>query len=81
MIHGESGTGTDTDAANVTYSKLCLVALDWEKAGWYPSYWEYCLAICSLRWDNDWCLWVNQVLEPFVAEAAWIQALHLELWS
>ncbi|KAK4039396.1 kinase-like domain-containing protein [Parachaetomium inaequale] len=26
-----------------------LVIIDWEKSGWYPSFWEYCNAIMLLR--------------------------------
>ncbi|KAL4948021.1 phosphotransferase enzyme family protein [Aspergillus filifer] len=52
-----------------------------EKSGWYSSYWEYFLAVYALRWDDDWCLWVEKTLDPFVSEAAWLQTLHLELWS
>lgn len=62
-------------------SQLQVTVLDWEKAGWYPSYWEYCLAVCALRWDDDWCLWIEKVLDPCVAESAWFQAIRLELWS
>ncbi|KAL5049199.1 hypothetical protein BDW71DRAFT_176328 [Aspergillus fruticulosus] len=58
-----------------------IAIIDWEKAGWYPSYWEYGIAVCALRWDDDWCLWIDSVLEPFVSEAAWFQSLRLELWS
>ncbi|EER45196.1 phosphotransferase enzyme family protein [Histoplasma capsulatum H143] len=35
---------------------LELVILDWEKSGWYSSYWEYSLAVCALYWDDDWAL-------------------------
>jgi hypothetical protein len=58
-----------------------LVIIDWEKSGWYPGYWEYCLAVCALRWDDDWSLWIDSILSPFVSEAAWFQSLRLELWS
>jgi hypothetical protein len=58
-----------------------VVLLDWERSGWYPSYWEYCLAVCALRWDDIWCLWVEKTLDLFVPEAAWLQTLRLELWS
>ncbi|KAL4992660.1 phosphotransferase enzyme family protein [Aspergillus falconensis] len=58
-----------------------IAIIDWEKAGWYPSYWEYGMAVCALRWDDDWCLWIDSVLKPFVSEAAWFQSLRLELWS
>lgn len=58
-----------------------IVILDWEKSGWYPAYWEYCLAVCALRWDDDWSLWIDTFLTPFISEAAWLQSLRLELWS
>jgi hypothetical protein len=58
-----------------------VVILDWEKSGWYPAYWEYCLAVCALRWDDDWGLWIQKILEPYVPEASWLQMLRLELWS
>lgn len=58
-----------------------VAIIDWEKAGWYPSYWEYGMAVCALRWDDDWCLCIDSVLEPFASEAAWFQSLRLELWS
>jgi len=62
-------------------SNLKVIVVDWEKSGWYPSYWEYCLAVCALRWDNDWCLWLEKALDPYIPEAAWLQAIRLELWS
>lgn len=58
-----------------------VVVIDWEKSGWYPVYWEYCLAVCALRWDDDWPLWIDAILTPFASEAAWLQSLRLELWS
>ncbi|KAJ5988259.1 phosphotransferase enzyme family protein [Penicillium waksmanii] len=57
------------------------VLIDWEKSGWYPAYWEYCLAVCALRWDDDWPICIDTILTPFVSEAAWLQSLRLELWS
>ena len=48
-----------------------LVIIDWEFAGWYPSYWEYARAIFACgRWDDDWCDWVDKILEPFRNEYA-----------
>ncbi|KAL6230373.1 hypothetical protein BDW75DRAFT_248762 [Aspergillus navahoensis] len=69
------------DEAGVEAPKgIRVVLLDWEKSGWYPSYWEYCLAVCALQWDNNWYLWVEKILDLFVSEAAWLQMLCLELW-
>ncbi|KAF2276029.1 uncharacterized protein EI97DRAFT_433440 [Westerdykella ornata] len=58
------------------------VLIDWEFAGWYPSYWEYSRAIlgCGL-WEDDWSYWVDQILEPFRVEYAWTEQLFRELWS
>lgn len=55
--------------------------LDWEKSGWYPTYWEYAIATCALQWNDDWCLWIQEALDPYPSEAAWLQTIRLELWS
>ncbi|PYH88614.1 phosphotransferase enzyme family protein [Aspergillus ellipticus CBS 707.79] len=60
--------------------ELEIAILDWAKSGWYPNYWEYCLAVCSLRWGNDWGLRLGKTLEPFPCESAWFADLRLELW-
>ncbi|KAI9662264.1 MAG: hypothetical protein M1821_008431 [Bathelium mastoideum] len=59
-----------------------LVIIDWEFAGWYPSYWEYARAIFACgRWKDDWSVWLDQILEPMLAEYAWMNMLLRELWS
>ncbi|KAH7391992.1 kinase-like domain-containing protein [Phaeosphaeria sp. MPI-PUGE-AT-0046c] len=59
-----------------------LVIIDWEFAGWYPSYWEYSRAIFACaRWEDDWNDWVDKILEPFRNEYAWQEILLGELWS
>lgn len=70
---GEQNSGRDP--------QFQVVILDWERSGWYPTYWEYSLAICALRWDDDWCLQIDKVLEPYSSEASWLQSIRLELWS
>lgn len=57
-----------------------VVILDWEKSGWYPSYWEYCLAVCALQWDNDWCLWLNKDRIHLPPKLPGCKTLRLELW-
>ncbi|KAH7087680.1 kinase-like domain-containing protein [Paraphoma chrysanthemicola] len=58
-----------------------LVLIDWEFAGWYPSYWDYARAIFACgRWEDDWADWVDKVLEPFRNEYAWMGILR-EMWS
>lgn len=51
-----------------------IVPLDWEHAGWYPSYWEYCLA-SELPWSND--DWGESIMDIFrdmeyVVELGWM---------
>jgi aminoglycoside phosphotransferase len=59
-----------------------IVVIDWETAGWYPSYWEYTLAnfTCD-SWDDDWHVWVGKILDEYPNEYAWMDMLRRELWS
>ena len=59
-----------------------ITIIDWEFAGWYPSYWEYARAIFACgRWDDDWNEWVDICLDVYRNEWAWMQMLLFELWS
>jgi len=51
---------------------------DWEKAGWYPSYWKFCAESWSIRWDDD---WPDHVRYPYLIEYPWMEMLMQELWS
>lgn len=40
-----------------------VTIIDWEVAGWYPSYWEFSRALFACgRWDDDWHEWVGKAL-------------------
>ncbi|ETI26856.1 hypothetical protein G647_10302 [Cladophialophora carrionii CBS 160.54] len=60
---------------------VTITILDWEIAGWYPSYWEYAQAIvaCGLFEDN-WHHYVDRFLDPYRNEYAWLHMLQNELW-
>ena len=59
-----------------------IAILDWEFAGWYPSYWEYSRALFACgRWNDDWSFWVDKILDPFLNEWVWMNMLLRELWS
>ncbi|KAK2807023.1 hypothetical protein FQN50_005597 [Emmonsiellopsis sp. PD_5] len=62
-------------------SQYEITLIDWEIAGWYPSYWEYSITMCASRWDDDWDEWVAKILQPFDAEFPWLKMLYLDLWS
>ena len=72
-------TNKDDDILQPAGLRVCLV--DWEKAGWYPSYWEYCAASWAFRFDDDWPEYLEKVLDPWPAEYAWLHIIRNELWS
>ncbi|KAK4105783.1 hypothetical protein N658DRAFT_483201 [Parathielavia hyrcaniae] len=41
--------------------------VDWEQAGWYPEYWEYCKAMIVGSYGDEWRDdgWVNMPLKPY----------------
>lgn len=49
------------------------VIIDWERAGWYPAFWEYTCAMMALRGvSTDWGLWVSVILDEHIAELGWM---------
>ncbi|KAF2450827.1 kinase-like protein [Karstenula rhodostoma CBS 690.94] len=61
---------------------LELVIIDWEFAGWYPSYWEYSRALFGCgAWKDDWGNWIEKILEPYRNEYAWVLLFLTELFS
>ncbi|KIX09142.1 uncharacterized protein Z518_00220 [Rhinocladiella mackenziei CBS 650.93] len=69
------------DFDHLQAADLRVALVDWEKAGWYPSYWEYCAASWAFRFDDDWPEYLETVLDPWPAEYAWLHILRNELWS
>ncbi|RAH65644.1 aminoglycoside phosphotransferase family protein [Aspergillus aculeatinus CBS 121060] len=60
------------------YEVAALV--DWETAGWYPSYWEYAHIFPLLQWTDDWPAYVERVLDPLPLEGAmmWVVFRDME---
>lgn len=59
-----------------------LVLVDWESAGWYPSYWEYAIAMFACGdWRDDWHKYLANILEEYPNEYVWFEMLRRELWS
>ncbi|KAG7294082.1 hypothetical protein NEMBOFW57_004144 [Staphylotrichum longicolle] len=54
-----------------------VVIIDWERSGWYPSYWEYGVATYLCRCKDDWWKWLPKILDEWVAEAGWLH-VHLK---
>ncbi|EGY22376.1 phosphotransferase enzyme family protein [Verticillium dahliae VdLs.17] len=50
-----------------------VVIIDWEVAGWYPVYFEYCLAMSASYFMDDWHSWIPQILDEYLNEFPWIK--------
>jgi serine/threonine protein kinase len=57
-----------------------LTVIDWEAAGWYPSSWEYIMAMNGCRYTDDWFLWVPKVLDEYINEFGWMGPMLREMW-
>lgn len=61
--------GSSSDGCSGRSFEVAAI-LDWEAAGWYPSYWGYALCFAYFDWSDDWPEKVEHVLDPCVHEAA-----------
>lgn len=41
--------------------------IDWEQAGWYPEYWEFCKMLSGVDYEHQWRTeaWAESILQPF----------------
>jgi hypothetical protein len=70
------------DSGKVIEDDLKIVLIDWETAGWYPSYWEYSRGMMGCRYfKDDWRYWFGVILDEYLTEWPWIQMMFLELYS
>jgi aminoglycoside phosphotransferase (APT) family kinase protein len=81
MLRKPSAT-TENGLVQWASTDLELVIIDWEFAGWYPSYWEYSRALFGCgAWKDDWSDWIEKMLEPYRNEYAWVLLFLTELFS
>ncbi|KAK3291465.1 kinase-like domain-containing protein [Chaetomium fimeti] len=50
-----------------------VVIIDWERSGWYPSFWEYCHAMTQLDYESDFWEYIPSILDQYVAELGWMR--------
>lgn len=82
--HAPVFTHGDLQAKNAVVRRDgSLVLVDWEAAGWYPSYWEYAYAMVACgRWNDDWSEHVADMLgEEHPTEYLWFDLFMREIWS
>lgn len=48
-------------------SKKVIGIVDWEQAGWYPEYWEYCKMFYGVEDSHEWSSagWVSKIMRAF----------------
>jgi len=61
---GEDEKGEEGDEWQVS------AVVDWEEAGWYPSYWEYVGVFIHFSWVDDWPEKFERIVEPCPLEGA-----------
>ena len=57
-----------------------VAIIDWEDAGWYPSYWEYASVAIAFQWDDDWPAKFEEFISPWPAETALTKWLYHEIF-
>ncbi|KAI1422199.1 kinase-like protein [Xylaria sp. FL1777] len=53
--------------------------IDWESAGWYPSYWEYARCFMDFNWADDWLEMVEHIIKPYPSEAAFLKLIRMDI--
>ncbi|KAG2413371.1 hypothetical protein HFD88_002560 [Aspergillus terreus] len=59
------------------YEVAALV--DWETAGWYPSYWEYAHIFPLLQRIDDWPEYIEKILDPLLHEGTMMRVVFSDL--
>ncbi|KAI9776306.1 MAG: hypothetical protein M1839_000467 [Geoglossum umbratile] len=57
-----------------------ITIMGWSRAGWYPSYWEYCSAMnyADIE-ETDWASVLDKIFEPYPEELRVMQMIRSEL--
>ncbi|KAE8375287.1 kinase-like protein [Aspergillus bertholletiae] len=58
-----------------------ITLLDWEGAGWYPEFWDFCNATIACRFKPDWLEPVPDILDQYPMEFLMMQVGYSSLFS
>ncbi|KAF7590395.1 hypothetical protein BBP40_002896 [Aspergillus hancockii] len=53
-----------------------ITLLDWESAGWYPEFWEFCNATIACRFKPGWLELVPDILDQYPVEFFMMQVVY-----
>ncbi|KAL2824250.1 kinase-like domain-containing protein [Aspergillus cavernicola] len=67
-------THADLHRGNIMISSTApfrvIAIVDWGQAGWYPDYWEYCKALYTCWYEDEWRRdWIDKFLHPRLQES------------
>ena len=52
---------------NELASQFRLTLIDWEAAGFYPEFWDFCISVfCG--WSSDWINYIDRAMKPYWRE-------------
>ena len=71
---------TQTCPQNTDEVGFKLMLIDWEDAGWYPSYFEYFSCYTSFRWDDEWSEMVEGFLDAYPVETLLLLPIYHEIF-
>ncbi|KAL4935219.1 hypothetical protein BDV06DRAFT_229026 [Aspergillus oleicola] len=53
-----------------------ITLLDWESAGWYPEFWDFCNATIACRYKPDWLELVPDILDQYAVEFLMMRVVY-----
>ncbi|OGM42618.1 hypothetical protein ABOM_009584 [Aspergillus bombycis] len=57
-----------------------VTLLDWESAGWYPEFWDFCNATIACRFKPDWLELVPDILDQYPIEFLMMQVVYASVF-
>ncbi|PWY90303.1 kinase-like protein [Aspergillus sclerotioniger CBS 115572] len=57
-----------------------ITLLDWESAGWYPEFWDFCNATIACRFKPDWLELVPDILDQYPVEFLMMQVVYASVF-
>lgn len=81
FTHGDLALGNIILSTTIPGSSTKIAGIiDWEQAGWYPEYWEYCKLLYGVEYDHEWRAegWANRLMKQF--EDEWFAIAEYSLW-
>ncbi|KAF2136502.1 uncharacterized protein K452DRAFT_129414 [Aplosporella prunicola CBS 121167] len=69
-------TGVKPDGSGSGSGVIEIKIVDWEMAGWYPEYWEFCSSTVAGRFFPDWLELAQRVLDVYPEEYLMMQMIR-----